>query len=158
MSIYLPTVELTSEIQIALSAGTLNFQRGQWVSLNGVKGRFLGVTRYGEVRILFRFIKESFNSFNLRFKKSLFHKVSKRVNAQAQQLNFNYQEFLFQEKNPLEMVMRATHRYLFRNKRTRKLQMMNEFEAHHHRTMNIHYWNRHGSVQVFRNYPRGFHA
>ncbi len=63
------TVELTSVICEALQACALTFNRGQWVAMNGAKGRFIS-NGGGTITVVWRYKAEPFREYNLRFKRA----------------------------------------------------------------------------------------
>lgn len=124
MGVFLPTVELTCDVQSGLRGGWLTLSRGQWVSLNGGKGRFVSASENGLV-ICWRFSGEAFQSFNLRFKSAGQKRVrcappKSRVVEQLEIPDFSREIGRFDSLDVL-MVRKADGVVLCRNRRTRRL-------------------------------------
>lgn len=49
---YLPKIELTNAVITALQKGQLRIQRGQWVTIGGNLGRWIGISRGGALLIV----------------------------------------------------------------------------------------------------------
>ena len=49
---YLPKIELTNAVMTAIQDGKLKIQRGQWVTIGGNLGRWVGISKGGSLLIV----------------------------------------------------------------------------------------------------------